>query len=236
MNLMKKFCSGLLVGILIMSSIIVFAESIETVQVIFGRVRLVIDGNVLSEETLLYNGTTYIPLRAAAEALGVEVAWDGTTNTASLISNSSNQVQIPLAMPLPTPEPVFEAVIPTPEPLPIQSNPISERLPNGVYTKASGGANAIFNYDHFMIFGDEFRVYNVVTERTSLQGTWQEAGIYTYELFENELVLKTGNTTLSYSYSTRTDLRGPIFGGSQYFIRGDSDKMMERLLFGTPWP
>ena len=33
---------------------------------------------------ILYNGTTYIPLRAVGELMGKSVSWDGTTGTASL--------------------------------------------------------------------------------------------------------------------------------------------------------
>lgn len=79
---MKKFLAGFMSGILIMSSTLVFAETTQTIQAIFGRVKLVVDGKAVDKETLLYNGTTYVPLRAAAEALGKEVNYDVATQTA----------------------------------------------------------------------------------------------------------------------------------------------------------
>ena len=104
---MKKFIAGLLTGIMIMSTIAVFAESLQTIQVIFDRVKLVVDGKALHNETLLYDGTTYIPLRAAAEALGVDVGWDGNTHTASLTSKG-------ISTPVAPPSPTASVVSPTP--------------------------------------------------------------------------------------------------------------------------
>ena len=37
-------------------------------------------------EPFVWNGTTYLPLRAAAAALGITVGWDGATSTISLTS------------------------------------------------------------------------------------------------------------------------------------------------------
>lgn len=42
---------------------------------------------------ILYNDTTYVPLRKAAEILGKEVSWDGNTNTAYIQDDSSAPVQ-----------------------------------------------------------------------------------------------------------------------------------------------
>ena len=42
------------------------------------------DANGKAVEPLLYNGTTYLPLRAIGEALDVEVFWDNATKTVYL--------------------------------------------------------------------------------------------------------------------------------------------------------
>lgn len=86
---MKKFLSGILVGVLFMTSTIAYAETKKTIDAVFGQVKLIVDGKFIDKETLLYNGTTYVPLRAAAEAIGMEVGWDGSTNTASLTSKTA---------------------------------------------------------------------------------------------------------------------------------------------------
>lgn len=79
---MKKFMSGMLVGLLISTSCIAYAYSEQTINAIFGKVKLVVEGKQVDKETLLYNGTTYVPLRAAGEVLGKSVSYDAETYTA----------------------------------------------------------------------------------------------------------------------------------------------------------
>lgn len=42
------------------------------------------NGKKVDADNILYNGTTYVPLRAIAEMLGKEVSWDQVTRTASI--------------------------------------------------------------------------------------------------------------------------------------------------------
>ena len=42
------------------------------------------DANGNPVEPMLYNGTTYLPIRAVSAALNVPIAWDGTTSSAYL--------------------------------------------------------------------------------------------------------------------------------------------------------
>jgi len=80
---LKRFIAGLIAGIMITAgTTYAFAESTMNITVIFDRIKLVVDGTPISQQTLLYNGTTYVPLRAAAEALGKAVGYDAATNTA----------------------------------------------------------------------------------------------------------------------------------------------------------
>ena len=92
---MKKFFAGIISGIAVSFCVAVFAS--QTPQVVsevvakkidayFGRVKLVVNGKNVDKETLVYDDSTYIPLRAAAEVLGVEVEWDEKTGTAILTS------------------------------------------------------------------------------------------------------------------------------------------------------
>ncbi len=80
---MKKFVAGFVCCAVLAASTSVFAEGItKTIDAVFGQVKLVVNGTPVEQETLLYNGTTYVPLRAAAEALGQEVSYDDATKTA----------------------------------------------------------------------------------------------------------------------------------------------------------
>jgi hypothetical protein len=56
----------------------------KNIVVFFNAINIAVNGSKVNAETISYNGTTYIPLRAAAELLGKEVLWDQMTNTASI--------------------------------------------------------------------------------------------------------------------------------------------------------
>ena len=80
----------------------VFAASTiyKTITVTYSGVSLVVDGvpvvpktaNGSVVEPFIYNGTTYLPVRAVGEALGKQVTWDGTTQTV-YIGEAPGQVQ-----------------------------------------------------------------------------------------------------------------------------------------------
>lgn len=85
----KGFISGVCVA-LVVSSGAVFADSIsKTVTAVYNNIKIVIDGKEITPkdangntvEPFIIDGTTYLPVRAIASALGEEVDWDGSTNT-----------------------------------------------------------------------------------------------------------------------------------------------------------
>ena len=90
---MKKRLQELVAGVLIGATItggMVFAKSgTETLQVLYNNIKIYVDGikinpkdaNGTKVEPFIYNGTTYLPVRAIGNALGKEVSWDGNTNT-----------------------------------------------------------------------------------------------------------------------------------------------------------
>lgn len=64
----------------------------QSIQVSFDNIKIAVDGKVITPkdasgnvvQPFIYNGTTYLPIRAIGEAIGKEVNWDQTTKTASL--------------------------------------------------------------------------------------------------------------------------------------------------------
>ena len=56
------------------------------IPVQYNNIKVLVDGEELrtEKEPFLYDGTTYLPLRAVAEAVGKEVSWDSATKTAVL--------------------------------------------------------------------------------------------------------------------------------------------------------
>jgi len=86
---MKRFIAGVLTGLILATSVSAFAaESRQTIDAVFDRVRLVVNGVPSDAQTLLCNGSTYLQLRPAAAALGANLAWDAATNTATLTTGT----------------------------------------------------------------------------------------------------------------------------------------------------
>ncbi len=79
---------ALLVAVL---AVTVYADAVKrNIEVFYKGITLVVDNQKINLgqdsagqaiEPFIYNGTTYLPVRAVGEALGKDVAWDGATNT-----------------------------------------------------------------------------------------------------------------------------------------------------------
>ena len=95
---MKREYKGFVAGLLVAG---VIAGTIGTAGAVVGRTQAALDYNNIkislngqtitpkdangnTVEPFAINGTTYLPVRAVGEALGLDVDWDGATNTALL--------------------------------------------------------------------------------------------------------------------------------------------------------
>ena len=85
---MKKkafvFC---LIGAMALGTCPVSAEDgTREISAAFRDIKIIVDGKQLSTpaEPFIYNGTTYLPVRAVGEAVGKEVDWDNDTKTVTL--------------------------------------------------------------------------------------------------------------------------------------------------------
>lgn len=93
---MKKVLKGYLIGFLsaavLVSGITCAANTTTLYDVIADGVKIVVDGKRLNPkdangnevQPMIYNGTTYLPVRAVANALGKAVYWDGPNYTVYL--------------------------------------------------------------------------------------------------------------------------------------------------------
>ena len=93
---MGKRLQGLIAGTLagtMLTSGVVFAKQIsETAELFYNNIKIVVNGQEIQPkdpngnyvEPFIINGTTYLPVRAVSDALGVNVDWDGNTNTVIL--------------------------------------------------------------------------------------------------------------------------------------------------------
>ena len=77
------------------------ANGTKNISATFRNIKIVVDGKEVSTsaEPFIYNGTTYLPIRAVGEAVGKEVTWNGGTNTVYLgeVPESAKQPETPAA-------------------------------------------------------------------------------------------------------------------------------------------
>jgi len=88
---MKQRIQGIIIGILIIAMSLTVGAAIgnQNIEATYRDIKLVVDGEQITPkdangnivEPFIYNGTTYLPVRAVGEALGKTVDWDGATST-----------------------------------------------------------------------------------------------------------------------------------------------------------
>lgn len=90
---MKKRLQGLVAGVLIgalSTGSVAFAKvGTEFIEAVYANVKIYIDGTLIDPkdvngnkvEPFIYNGTTYLPVRAVGEAFGKAVSYDGQTKS-----------------------------------------------------------------------------------------------------------------------------------------------------------
>lgn len=72
--------AALLVGVAVGAGVSMTSKNVD---IYFRNIKMVVDGVEVDTpaEPFIYNGSTYLPVRAVGEALGKEVDWDGDTST-----------------------------------------------------------------------------------------------------------------------------------------------------------
>lgn len=86
----KRFALALLIVVLLVG--IAFGTGFQkTISVWFNSITITVDGNLVDTNNILYQGTTYLPIRVAAEILGKDVDWDAKTRTANIRGVDTNE-------------------------------------------------------------------------------------------------------------------------------------------------
>lgn len=105
---MKKrflsFAAGALTALLISATTVTALAASGAIRIEVSPISVLVDGEVFQPKdakgndvmVFTYNGTTYAPLRALAEAYGLEVGYDGERNIAT-VSKQPAQTQAPIA-------------------------------------------------------------------------------------------------------------------------------------------
>lgn len=85
MKRFKDIFIGILIGYMIFATP-VLAESILTkIDVVLNGVNVQVEGEDVEVNSILYNGTTYLPMRKVAELVGKDIEWYGDTMTANIV-------------------------------------------------------------------------------------------------------------------------------------------------------
>ena len=115
---MKKRLQGIVMGVvatvLLFGGVAAAAARTQDINVTFRDIKLMIDGKEFTPrdsdgnivEPFIYQGTTYLPLRAVGEAFGMDIDWKSDTSTVYIDSGAATATpEPPVSTPAPTPAP-----------------------------------------------------------------------------------------------------------------------------------
>lgn len=91
-NTLKGYLIGVLSTVLLLGTVCYSASNTMTIEALYNNIKIYVDGvkidpkdaNGNTVEPFIYNGTTYLPVRAVGEAIGKTVTWDGATQSVYL--------------------------------------------------------------------------------------------------------------------------------------------------------
>lgn len=91
---MNKKLQGYIIGLISSTIIMVMVPSfakdtVKTIEVVFNKINFTVNGKQMRVDNLLYDGTTYVPVRAMSEMLGYDVGWEESTNTVNIYDKAS---------------------------------------------------------------------------------------------------------------------------------------------------
>ena len=126
----KSYAAGFISAVLLLTlGVAVYAAPrTQTITITYNDISLVVNGQPITPrdaagnvvEPFIYNGTTFLPVRALAEALGQEARWDGATATVYVGTATPPAQPAPAPVPEPQPQPEPQ---PMPEPAPEPAPP-----------------------------------------------------------------------------------------------------------------
>ena len=85
----KKILSMVLMLVLI-PTVAIAGTASEQITVQKNVATVTVNGEKITADNFIYNGTTYVPLRAVSENMGATVDWDNTTKTAKIVNQTAN--------------------------------------------------------------------------------------------------------------------------------------------------
>ena len=82
---LKGTLVGMLIGATAVGGTVLATTGTKTIEVAYNNIKICMDGEMIEPkdangqtvEPFIYNGTTYLPVRAVGNAIGKDVSWDG---------------------------------------------------------------------------------------------------------------------------------------------------------------
>jgi hypothetical protein len=98
-NRIQGIIAGILITILLFGGMAAAAWKTETIDITFRDISIVVDGEEVTPmdangkivEPFIYEGTTYLPVRAVGQALDMEVSWSSGSNTVYIKSKAPGE-------------------------------------------------------------------------------------------------------------------------------------------------
>lgn len=81
---MKKRLLSIILMLVLIPTIALAGTASEEIKVQKNVSTITVNGEKITADNFIYNGTTYVPLRAVSENMGSEVSWDNNTKTAAI--------------------------------------------------------------------------------------------------------------------------------------------------------
>ena len=96
---LKSIATGVLIGVMAMGTVSVTASVAKTLQASYSVNSVIVDGKAMTfteaNKPFMVDGTTFLPVRAIAEAFNKDVAWDGKTETVTINTKGNVQAVAP---------------------------------------------------------------------------------------------------------------------------------------------
>lgn len=184
---LRSFVSGVLATVLCVGLIGTASASIgqRTMVADYQNIRITLDGKEITPtdangnvvEPFSVDGTTYLPVRAIGNALGLGVDWDGSTGTVVL----STPAQAP------APESPSPSLVPLPSPSPTPSPDPEESMPSGSW-EPSASERQILSFSFLRAWIDSHYTSTLGEDHTYSETRMEESVLNTYSAtFNHEL-------------------------------------------------
>ncbi len=91
---MKRFRDvfiGVIIGCMLMATPVLADSILTKIDVILNGVNVQLEGNNVQVDSILYNGTTYLPMRKVVELVGKDIQWNQETKTANIVKKTETK-------------------------------------------------------------------------------------------------------------------------------------------------